>query len=280
MNNLKEYNKNRDFIVCIDSDGCAMDTMNIKHIRCFGPCLVKEWGLEAWKEPVLERWNEINLFSGTRGINRFKGLALMLEEADSKYCRIQGIDKLSDWAVNAPELSNAALENMTDDDEIFRKALSWSRAVNNSIKELPLQEIKPFEGVTKAFELIHKSFDIAVVSSANPEAVRQEWERFALLDKVDVLCTQDAGSKAFCLEEICKKGYDVDKILMCGDAPGDKIAAEKSGVLFYPILVGHEEASWEKLSFEALGIFERGEYRGAYQQMLDKCFDDNLAGKK
>ena len=25
------------FIVCIDSDGCAMDTMDIKHIQFFGP---------------------------------------------------------------------------------------------------------------------------------------------------------------------------------------------------------------------------------------------------
>lgn len=29
------------FIVCIDSDGCAMDTMNIKHDKCFGPYAVE-----------------------------------------------------------------------------------------------------------------------------------------------------------------------------------------------------------------------------------------------
>ena len=36
-------------IVCIDSDGTALDTMNIKHIRCFGPCFVKEWGLDRYQ---------------------------------------------------------------------------------------------------------------------------------------------------------------------------------------------------------------------------------------
>ena len=43
------------FLICVDSDGCAMDTMDIKHIRCFGPCMVKEWGLEEWAQPVLSR---------------------------------------------------------------------------------------------------------------------------------------------------------------------------------------------------------------------------------
>ena len=37
------------------------------------PCMVEEWGLEAWEKPILDRWNEINLYTMTRGINRFKG---------------------------------------------------------------------------------------------------------------------------------------------------------------------------------------------------------------
>ena len=41
-----DFKKKHEHIVCIDSDGCAMDTMNIKHYRCFGPCMIKEWGLE------------------------------------------------------------------------------------------------------------------------------------------------------------------------------------------------------------------------------------------
>jgi hypothetical protein len=80
MSALDDFKKQKAFAVCVDSDGCAMDTMNIKHFRCFGPCMVDEWALDAWREPILERWNVINLFSGTRGINRFKGLAMILEE--------------------------------------------------------------------------------------------------------------------------------------------------------------------------------------------------------
>ena len=86
------------FLICVDSDGCAMDTMDIKHIRCFGPCMVKEWGLEEWAQPVLSRWNELNLYTLTRGINRFKGLALALGEVNRTCASIDGVEELDVWA--------------------------------------------------------------------------------------------------------------------------------------------------------------------------------------
>ena len=43
---LEEFKRGSDYLICIDSDGCAMDTMDIKHYRCFGPCMVAEWSLE------------------------------------------------------------------------------------------------------------------------------------------------------------------------------------------------------------------------------------------
>ena len=78
---------------------------------------------------------------------------------------------------------------------------------------------------------------MAVVSSANREAVLEEWARWNLLDQVDVLCCQDSGSKAHCIAMLKEKGYSPDHILMVGDAPGDKAAAERNGVYYYPILV-------------------------------------------
>lgn len=37
--NLTNYKKKKEYLICVDSDGCAMD---IKHIKCFGPCMVEE----------------------------------------------------------------------------------------------------------------------------------------------------------------------------------------------------------------------------------------------
>ncbi len=276
MSALDSFEKKKDFIVCIDSDGCAMDTMNIKHIRCFGPCLVDEWELDNWRDEILKRWNDINLFTRTRGINRFKGLAMMLSEVNEKYCSISGINALTTWAEDAPELSNASVEKMISVNPIFEKALRWSKAVNEGIEKLPKEEIKPYEGVFEALEKIHELCDVAVVSSANPEAVKAEWERFGLLKNVDLLCTQDMGSKAYCISEIARKGYNLTNILMCGDAVGDMNAAASNGVRYYPICVNHEEESWKELKENTLKVFLNGNFDRAYQEKLIEEFLNNL----
>lgn len=276
MSVLDDFKKSKDFCVCVDSDGCAMDTMNIKHIRCFGPCMVVEWGLEAWKDAILERWNVINLYSGTRGINRFKGLAMALGEINAQYMPIDGIEALQDWAARADELSNDSIKKELDRDPIFAKALNWSIEVNKAITALPQEEVAPFAHVKEALAAAHEKADVVVVSSANPEAVREEWKRFGLIEHVDLLCTQELGSKAYCIARLCEKGYALDKILMCGDAPGDEKAASSNGVLYYPILVNHENESWQRFLDEALERFVSGSYKGEYQNERIADFRHNL----
>lgn len=83
----------KNFLICIDSDGCAVDSMEIKHRRCFGPCMIETWHLEKWQDEILNRWNEINLYTKTRGINRFLGLELMLTEINDSYTRIDGLEE-------------------------------------------------------------------------------------------------------------------------------------------------------------------------------------------
>lgn len=276
--NLETYQKKKEFLVCVDSDGCAMDTMDIKHFRCFGPCMVEEWNLQQWKEAILTRWNEINLYTMTRGINRFKGLAMALREINEKYTKIDGIDALEKWVEESDELSNAAVERAIDaaGDEVFKKALSWSKKVNESINALPFEEKKPFEGVKEGLAYAHQFADVAIVSSANLQAVEEEWELYGLLENVDILLAQNAGSKAFCISELLKKGYDKDKVMMTGDAPGDFDAAKKNGVYYYPILVKHERQSWKEFVDTAVNKLVDGSFGGTYQEEKIQAFKDNL----
>lgn len=275
---LKNFKKSKEYLICVDSDGCAMDTMDIKHIRCFGPCMVEEWGLLEWKEAILTRWNEINLYTATRGINRFKGLALMLREVNDKYTEIEEVEILEKWAEESPELSNNALkEALAEKDSIIlKKALSWSEKVNESINALPFEEKKPFEGVKAGLAYAHQFADVAIVSSANLQAVEEEWELYKLLDDVDILLAQNVGSKAFCIEELLKKGYDRRNVLMTGDAPGDLDAAKKNGVFYYPILVRNEAQSWKEFKETAVGKLVDGSYGGAYQEERIQVFWENL----
>lgn len=68
-----------------------------------------------------------------------------------------------------------------------------------------------------------------MVSSANRDAVEEEWSKFGLLEYTDIVLAQDVGNKAACIHAMLKFGYEKEKVLMIGDAPGDCAAAEKNG---------------------------------------------------
>ena len=283
MSVFDSFQKKRAYLVCVDSDGCVMDTMNCKHFRCFGPCMVTEWGLEAWQDEILDRWNVINLFSMTRGVNRFKGLAMALAEINEKYKPITGIEALVNWTGTAPALSNEgvarAAAEATDPDAklILEKTLNWSRAVNAAIVKLPEELKVPFDGAREALAAAHAFADVAMVSSANRDAVEEEWGKFGLLAHTDIVLTQDIGSKTACIAAMLKFGYDPDKVVMVGDAPGDCEAAEKNGVYYFPILVGHEKESWQEAVSVAFDKLRRGEYT-SYGAEMKKKFLANLGG--
>ncbi len=282
MTDLFSFEKKQNYLVCVDSDGCAMDTMDIKHIRCFGPCMVDEWGLGEWREEILARWNDINLYTMTRGINRFKGLAMALSEISDKYVIIEDLADLVVWAESSPELSNSALEaaiREKPDSVALKKALSWSLSVNKTITELPCEEVKPFPLAREALEFAHRGADVAIVSSANLDAVLEEWKKHGLLEHTDIVLAQNAGSKAACISQLLTKGYDPDNVIMCGDAPGDLSAAEKNGVHFYPILVGREGESWQEFIDVGFGKLASGEYGDGYGEKKKNEFITNLNKK-
>lgn len=266
MSIFDNFTRKHDFLVCVDSDGCVMDTMNCKHFYCFGPCMVAEWGLEAWKDAILERWNVINLFSMTRGINRFKGLAMALGEIHQQYTPITGIEALQHWADTAPALSNdgvakAAAEATEPEAKlVFQKALAWSRAVNAAIVALDESLKVPYAGAAEGLAAAHSFADVAMVSSANRDAVEEEWGKFGLLEHTDIVLAQDVGSKAACIARMLEFGYDKGNVIMIGDAPGDSDAAEKNGVHYYPILVNHEKESWDEAVALAYAKLQEGTY--------------------
>ena len=279
FNSWLDFQKRHDYLVCVDSDGCAMDTMDCKHFHCFGPCMVAEWGLREWEKPILERWNVINLYSMTRGINRFKGLSMALTEIDAQYTPIDNLADLQTWVDSGAAPSNDALQKAIDETNspILKKALAWSKAVNEGINALPEEMKKPFPGAKEGLAAAAQFADIAIVSSANRDAVLEEWTKYELLDHVDVMLAQDCGSKAHCIAEMLKFGYDLDHVLMVGDAPGDQDAAAKNGVYYYPILVRHEEASWIELRESGFSHLQNGTY-ASYEKERIADFLKNLGG--
>ncbi len=278
-----DYEKEHDVLVCIDSDGCAMDTMDVKHKECFGPEWIKTYGLEDKWDEAMELWLNLNLYSLTRGINRFKGLAMAMEEMQKRYGTpeevYEGLEEFVTWTKEAKELSNPALMAYTQksNNPCFEKALLWSIRTNRSIHNLPAED-KPFDNVKDTMDMMCQNADLTAVSSANGEAVEAEWSKHHLKEDTKVLLSQEAGSKAFCIGELLKKGYDPKKTLMVGDAPGDRDAALKNGVWYYPILAGKEGESWKRLKEEAYPKLLDGSFDEAYQKQLIEEFEANLSG--
>ncbi|OOF39629.1 haloacid dehalogenase [Rodentibacter mrazii] len=273
---MKNFNKQKEVIICIDSDGCVMDTMNIKHEKCFGPDAVQIFQIEE-RERFLSLWNEINLFSETRGCNRFKGLVLTLE----RYGYQGDINQLKTWVNNTKELSNRALKQVLEQSSSadLILALQWSEQVNQNISAIK-EKFKAFPNIKENLAFIKRFADVAVVSAANNEAIIDEWGKNNLLENVDIVFGQDQGSKAHSLNTLKSYGYLPENILMVGDSPGDLNSAIEAGVRFFPILCNAENESWQLLVLEALGKLIYGKFSNSDQQCLIEQFQHNLSKVK
>ncbi len=266
-----DFPKARDFFVGIDSDGCAFDTMEVKHKECFIPNIIQHFGLAPVSRLAREVAEFLNLYSRWRGTNRFPGLALTLDflaerpEFVRRGARLPRMDGLRGWLARETRLSNPALkaESERTGDPELALALAWSEAVNRSIAEV-VRGVPPFPLVRESLEALRGRADVMVVSATPGEALEREWREHGLRDLVGPIAGQEAGSKTEVLARAASGRPEPDRILMIGDAPGDLAAARANDVLFYPIDPGDEDESWRRFLDEALPRFFEGTYAGPY----------------
>ena len=272
------YRRRHDYLICIDSDGCAMNTMEIKHRKSLAPCMVYEWDLGEYRDAIMRRWREISLYSMDRGINRFEALAKILVDVNENYKRVEDLESLLNWVRTTKELSTESLRREVErtGSPALKKALEWSELVNGSLKMISEKNTQPFEGVREALETAEQFADIVIVTAANRTEIVEEWEYYDLLKHVGLVLTQETGSKEYCIGKLLEYGYQKDHVMMVGDAPIDQRAAKTEGVFFYPIMVWKEKESWEEFRNNALKKFREGTFAGEYQAEVEKEFVQNL----
>lgn len=282
-NPLKTFEKKHDFLVGIDSDGCAFDTMEIKHKECFIPNIVKHFGLQAVSKYAREAAEFVNLYSKWRGINRFPALTMALDllterpDVRSRKVEIPRIQGVRDWIERETKLGNPALKAEVDKtgDPDLKLALEWSTAVNKTVDDM-VHGVPPFPFARKSFEKLSQVADMIVCSATPNAALKKEWDEHGISDFIAAICGQEAGSKKETLGEAASHGYAKNHVLMIGDAPGDMKAAQAVGALFYPINPGAEDSSWERFFNEAYDKFLKEEYAGDYEEKLIAEFDTYL----
>ncbi|MDO4349196.1 MAG: HAD hydrolase-like protein [Eubacteriales bacterium] len=275
------YAPGRKRLVCIDSDGCAFDTMEIKHKECFCPATILVWGLQPISKYVREVWEYGNLYSKHRGRSRFHELVMTFdwlserEEVKRLGFQLPDISSFRHWLETSPVLNNESIRKEAEKgDPVMQRALEWSLESNRRNAEM-VHGIPPFPGVRESLERLCGEADIAIVSATARQALEQEWAEHDLMRYVHQLCAQEDGSKAACIHAL-KPWYQPEDVLMIGDAPGDLEAARQNGVLFFPIRPGEEVESWAEFTAEGLGRFLNGTFAGEYEARQIERFNGSL----
>ena len=278
-NALTDFTKKREFLVCMDSDGCVMDTVRIKHSTVMCPELIRVFALDDYAEFITAAWDEINLHTITRGISRFESVRLVFDRLKNRGIEIPGSEEIAAWVDTANELSTASLQRelQKTGSLALRKLQEWNNACNRRIQALE-PTFEPFPGVEESLRQLHAVADVAVVSAANESAIASEWKRYGLARHADVIFGQEVGSKANSIATMLACGYESRKVMMVGDAMGDAQAAAANGVAFVPILPGREADSWRRLQEEALPKLLHGTFSPEYQAELLAALRSALHG--
>ena len=281
---LAELEPRHEFFIGIDSDGCAFDTMEIKHKECFIPNTIKHWRLQPVSRYAREAAEFVNLYSKWRGINRWPALVMvfdLLRERPEVQARPVAIPQAPHIrAFIADERypkSNAGLRDYMRAHPApeLETAWAWTTAVNAAVAEM-VHGIPPFPYVRESLAFLAERADMIVVSATPLEALTREWEEHDLARYVRVIAGQEMGKKSLHLELAAQGRYAPEHVLMVGDAPGDLRAARAVGALFYPINPGQEADSWRRFYEEAVHRFLAGEYAGEYEAALIAEFEGLL----
>nr|AUN37056.1 haloacid dehalogenase-like family hydrolase [uncultured bacterium] len=282
---LKNHKPSCEFLIAIDSDGCAFDTMEVKHKECFIPNTIKFWGLQAISKYAREAAEFVNLYSKWRGVNRFPGLVTtfeLLEEYDKVQKRGFAVPKAENyrrWCATEKKMGNPALEAYCKEhpgEEDMQTALAWSKAINASVHDIVGEGLPAFPFVRETLEKARGKADMMVCSQTPTAALQHEWSSQGIAEFVFTICGQECGTKTEHIALGSEGRYDKSKILMIGDAPGDQKAARANGALFFPVMPGDEDTSWERLYKEGLDHFFAGSFAGAYEDALVKEFEKAL----
>jgi phosphoglycolate phosphatase-like HAD superfamily hydrolase len=269
---LRSFGRTKDYFIGIDSDGCAFDTMEVKHKACFYPMIVKHYDAAGVARYVRDVWDFVNLYSTSRGCNRFlamlRTLDLLGEREDVRragYCPPDA-SSLRAWTEQETKLGNPALEARCREtgDAFLARVLDCSLAINKQVASI-VHNVPPFPRLPETLAELRDRADLMVVSSTPLEALEKEWAEHDIAQYVGMICGQELGSKKEHLRYAACEHYEAERILMIGDAPGDMKAAKDNGVLFYPINPGAEAASWARFADDAAGRFFDGAYAGEYE---------------
>ncbi len=289
---LRNWQREHDYAVCIDTDGCVLDNMWAKQVVVFHPHYMDFNALRGAEMLLRLHAEHHNLWATTRGCDRYIAVQLTLrslkDDPQAAECLpAEHVDDLLaslsgyvDWVnedpargFGIPSLGQYHVEHGLDYN--VTRLLGWSEAVDRTFQFVTLG-MQPFPGVRETLQRLAEKADMLVVSGTPYGDLAQWWTRADLAPYVHSIAGKEMGKKTEHIRLLKEAGgYEDDKVIMIGDGGGDLKAARANNALFYPTPAGKELGAWQRAP-EAFEAFFRGTYRGALEDELVAEFEGVL----
>ena len=283
---LKAFAPKHKFFVGIDSDGCAFDTMELKHKECFIPNIINHWELQAVSKyarmaaefvnlysqvarhqplPGADRWSSTCWRTGprwpARGAAIPRGQAAARVDRDGKGPRQpraregrQG-DRRPRPRADASRGPRPSTSPSKRWSTACRRSPSSARASRSSLA---------FADIIVRLRHARRS-PRARVGRARHREVRRRHRRPG--DGLQERAPDASPPRASTRRRTSS---------WSATPPGDLKAARSIGALFFPVNPGREDESWEFFHKEALDVFKAGKYAGDYEKRLIEKFEKLL----
>ena len=190
---LRDFQPKHDFFIGIDSDGCVFDSMEIKHKECFAPMFVKHHNLQAVSKYAREVWDFVNLYSKTRGANRFPALTRALNllrerpEVQARNVNVPIYPALDEWMERETKLGNATLAaEVEGGNEGLAHIKVWSDGVNEQVADI-VHGVPPFPLLRQTLEKALGQADMMVISQTPCDALEREWAEHDISKFVEII---------------------------------------------------------------------------------------------
>ena len=160
--------------------------MELKHKECFIPATINYWDLQGVSKYAREAAEFVNLYSTSRGINRFPARSRPWSGPAAGRKSRRGPSRVADPAI-APRLDPARDQAGQPGLEGRGRAEPRSgpdahvevvRAINDAVEKM-VHGVPPFPCVRESLQKLCPRADILVVSATPHSALLREWENTA-----------------------------------------------------------------------------------------------------
>ena len=102
------YARKREFLLCTDICGSALDTLRSRQEQAYCPALVEVFELEEHAQEARRAWMSVALESRLRGGNRFRLLSQACVRIAQQGAAVPGLDGILHWVESGSELTHGA----------------------------------------------------------------------------------------------------------------------------------------------------------------------------